>query len=125
MHVNVGGERLFVEVEGPKYEIDGNALAERPTLVLLHGGPGMDSSGLRETAREMAAYAQVVYYDHRGNGRSSGDDPEEWRLDRWADDVHDLCEVLGISRPIVIGGSFGGMVAMRYAGRHPDHPLAL
>jgi pimeloyl-ACP methyl ester carboxylesterase len=125
MYVRVNGVRLFVEVEGPKFEIDGPALVERPTVVMLHGGPGMDGSSLRESARQMTEYAQVVYYDHRGNGRSEGDVAEDWRLDCWADDVYGLCETLGIDRPIVQGGSFGGMVAMHYAARHPDHPLAL
>jgi proline iminopeptidase len=36
-----------------------------------------------------------------------------------------LCDTLGIQRPIVFGGSFGGFVAMSYATRHPSHPAAL
>jgi pimeloyl-ACP methyl ester carboxylesterase len=33
-----------------------------------------------------------------------------------------LCDVLGIEKPIVYGASFGGMVALAYATRHPEHP---
>jgi proline iminopeptidase len=47
---------------------------------------------------------------------------EALKLDDWADDVKDFCDALGIDRPIVMGHSFGGMVAMAYAIRHPDHP---
>jgi proline iminopeptidase len=36
--------------------------------------------------------------------------------------VRGFCDALGIERPIVLGNSFGGMVAMAYASRHPDHP---
>src|SRR5207244_3479864 len=40
----------------------------------------------------------------------------------WADDVRGFCDTVGIDRPIVMGNSFGGMVAMAYAARHPEHP---
>jgi proline iminopeptidase len=38
---------------------------------------------------------QIVYFDHRGNGRSSGVDPEHWTLAQWGDDVKGLCDALG------------------------------
>ncbi len=51
--------------------------------------------------------------------------PEDWTLAQWADDIRRLCETLGIERPIVMGSSFGGIVAQAYATRHPDHPAKL
>jgi len=66
-----------------------------------------------------------VYFDHRGNGRSDHGDPAKWNLAQWGDDVRAFCEALEIERPIVVGVSFGGMVAMSYATRHPDHPAKL
>lgn len=36
-----------------------------------------------------------------------------------------FCDALGIGHPAVLGWSFGGMVAMAYAARHPDHPAKL
>ena len=36
-----------------------------------------------------------------------------------------LCDALGIEKPIVLGGSFGGFVAQSYATRHPGHPAKL
>lgn len=71
---------------------------------------------------------QVVYLDHRGSGRSrggGGSDPATWTLEQWSDDVAAFCDELGISRPIVYGQSFGGMVAQTYATRHPGHAGAL
>jgi pimeloyl-ACP methyl ester carboxylesterase len=70
----------------------------------------------------LADIVQVVYLDHRGNGRSGGDDPATWNLAQWGDDVRAFCDVLGIDKPIVYGASFGGMVALSYATRHPEHP---
>ncbi|MGO9876863.1 MAG: alpha/beta fold hydrolase [Acidimicrobiia bacterium] len=100
-------------------------MRERPTLVLLHGGPGFDHSSFKPDYGCLAEVAQIVYLDHRGNGRSDRGDPSDWRLDVWADDVRAFCDALGIERPIVLGWSFGGMVAMAYVARHPDHPAKL
>jgi proline iminopeptidase len=115
--------RLFVDVDGPGVVTSGAVMRERPTLVLLHGGPAMDSSVFRGSGLDrLTDVAQVVFYDHRGAGRSDRRSAEEWNLDTWADDVVALCDVLGIVKPIVLGSSFGGMVAQRYLARHPDHP---
>ncbi len=98
-------------------------MSQRPTLLMLHGGPAMDSSLFEGSGLEdLTDIAQVVVYDHRGAGRSDWRSPNEWTLDTWADDVVRLCDVLGIVKPIALGSSFGGMVAQRYLARHPDHP---
>ncbi len=127
MRVDIGGGvRLFVDVVGSSLEPTRDEMRERPTLLLLHGGPGMDHAGFRPYFDRFADTHQVVYYDHRGNGRSDGfDDPSGWDLDTWADDVVRLCDALGITEPVVLGNSFGGFVAMAYAARHPDHPAKL
>jgi proline iminopeptidase len=90
--------------------------------VLLHGGPGYDHSGFKPAFSRLADIAQIVYYDHRGHGRSDRRPPAEWTLDTFADDLVRLCDALGIVKPIVLGQSFGGFVAQRYIARHPGHP---
>ena len=119
------GQRLFVDVVGSKLALEGARMREKPTLIVMHGGPGFDHSGFRPDFDAFADVAQVVYIDHRGNGRSVPSDPKTWTLAQWGDDVLNLCEVLGIEKPIVLGQSFGGMVAQSYATRHPVHPGAL
>jgi proline-specific peptidase len=104
---------------------DGETMRERPTIVFVHGGPGFDHSMFKAFYSQMADIAQLVYYDHRGNGRSEDGPKERWTLDQWADDLRALCDTLGIERPIVFGTSFGGFVALNYAARHPDHPAKL
>ena len=126
MRVEIGGCRLFFDVEGAKLRPDGPRMREVPTLLLLHGGPGADHSIFKPAYSQLADIAQVVYFDHRGDGRSDGrDDAERWRLAQWGDDVKAMCDALEIERPIVMGVSFGGYVAMAYALRHPDHPAKL
>ena len=125
MHVSVNGVRLFFDVEGAKFVPAGPVMREKPTLLMLHGGPGFDHSIYKPAYSALADIAQIVYLDHRGNGRSEDGAKQRWNLAQWGDDVRAFCEVLGIVGPIVLGASFGGMVALAYATRHPDHPSKL
>jgi pimeloyl-ACP methyl ester carboxylesterase len=125
MHVLVNGVRLFFDVEGATLVPDGPAMREKPTLLLLHGGPGFDHSIYKPAYSALADLVQIIYLDHRGNGRSEDGPQESWNLAQWGDDVRTFCEVLGIEKPIVLGASFGGMVALAYATRHPAHPSRL
>jgi len=115
------GVRLFVDIEGAGLVPDGATMREKPTVVLLHGGPGYDHSGFKPAFSRLADVAQIVYYDHRGHGRSDRRPATEWTLDTFADDVVRLCDALGVVKPIVLGQSFGGFVAQRYIARHPAH----
>ncbi|WP_437903871.1 alpha/beta fold hydrolase [Sorangium sp. So ce327] len=122
MRVQAGDVRLFFDVEGAKLVPEGPAMRERPTVILLHGGPGGDHTEFVPFGSALAEVAQVVYLDHRGCGRSDRSGPERWNLETWADDVRAFCDALEIERPVVLGNSFGGMVAQAYAARYPDHP---
>jgi pimeloyl-ACP methyl ester carboxylesterase len=124
MHVDIGTARIFFDTAGPEFAITGDRMARRPTLIVMHGGPGFDHSTLRPYFDRFADTHHVLYIDHRGNGRSTGE-PSTWTLAQWGDDVKAICDALGIEEPIVYGNSFGGMVAMAYAARHPDHPAKL
>jgi pimeloyl-ACP methyl ester carboxylesterase len=125
MFISVNGVRLFFDVEGAKLVPDGPVMREKPVLLMLHGGPGADHSIYRPAYSALADVAQIVYLDHRGNGRSEDGPRESWNLAQWGDDVRAFCDALGIVDPIVLGASFGGMVAMAYATRHPAHPSKL
>jgi pimeloyl-ACP methyl ester carboxylesterase len=116
------GVLLFVDIEGAGLVPDGARMRDKPTLLLLHGGPGYDHSGFKPLFSRLADIAQIVYVDHRGHGRSDRRPASEWTLNTFADDVVRLCDALGITKPIVLGQSFGGFVAQRYIARHPAHP---
>ncbi len=125
MFVDLDGQRIFFDVVGSKLQPYGPRMREKPTLIVMHGGPGFDHSGLRGDFDGFADIAQVIYIDHRGNGRSVPSDQRTWTLAQWGDDIRAFCDALGIRKPIVLGQSFGGMVAQSYATRHPEHPRAL
>lgn len=121
MRVSIGDTRLFVDVEGLGLVPDGRTMRTKPTLILLHGGPGFDHSSFKPQWSQFTDIAQVVYYDHRGQGRSDRSVPDTWNLKQWAADLVALCDALEIVEPIVYGVSFGGIVALQYLVDHPTH----
>ncbi len=125
MQIEVNGTVLFFDSVGSQFEPIGREMREKPTLLMLHGGPGADHSIYRPFFDQLADVACIIYLDHRGQGRSAPSSQEHWNLTQWGDDVHAFCEALGILAPVVFGHSFGGMVALAYATRHPGHPSGL
>jgi pimeloyl-ACP methyl ester carboxylesterase len=122
MYADVKGTRLWFDVDGPALIPDGVEMRRRPTVVLLHGGPGsFDHSYFKPDFGRLAQVAQVVYLDLPGHGRSDWGDPASWSFELCADKVRGLCDALGIASPVVYGHSLGGFVAMVYATRHPGH----
>jgi pimeloyl-ACP methyl ester carboxylesterase len=114
------GTRLYFDVAGIGLVPEGPTMRERPVLICLHGGPGFDHSMLKSSLAPLADAAQVVFPDHRGQGRSDQSSPEHWNLDTWIQDVVDFCDALELERPVILGQSFGGVVALGVAIRHPE-----
>jgi pimeloyl-ACP methyl ester carboxylesterase len=126
VHVEVNGTRLWFDVDGAGLVPEGAGMRRRPTVVLVHGGPGgYDHSYFKPAFGRLAAHAQVVYLDLRGHGRSAWGDPAAWSFEVCADDLRAFCDALGIVRPVVYGHSMGGFVAMLYGARHPGHAAGL
>ncbi len=125
MKVSIGDIRLWFDVLNAGLVTDGPGMREKPVLLCLHGGPGFDHTDFKDLIEPLCDVAQIVLYDHRAMGRSDDCDRSLWNLAQWADDVHSFCAALGIERPVVLGWSFGGMVAQVYAARYPDEPAGL
>lgn len=126
MRVQVNGTELWFDVDGTGLVPDGARMRRRPTVLVVHGGPGgYDHSYLSAHFGPLTAHAQVVYLDLRGHGRSARVPVADWTFEACAEDLPAFCDVLGIADPVVLGHSFGGCVALLYAARHPDHPAGL
>jgi pimeloyl-ACP methyl ester carboxylesterase len=120
--IDVNGTRLWFDVDGPALVPDGSEMRERPTVVLVHGGPGVwDHSYFKPDFAPLVEHAQVVYLDLRGHGRSDWGDAAAWSFEACADDIRGFCDTLGIRRPIVFGHSMGGPIVLLYGARHPGH----
>src|SRR5215813_9263091 len=111
MELLVNGTTLFCESVG----------AGRPCLC-LHGGPGTDASGLARTLAPLAAELglRLIFYDHRGHGRSEWVAVEQCTQDQLVADVEGVRLTLGLGPVHVLGISWGGFLGLMYATRHPD-----
>ena len=126
MHIDVNGTRLWFDVDGPGLVPGDTEMLQRPTVLLVHGGPGVyDHSYFKPEFGALAAHAQVVYLDLRGHGRSDWGDAGAWSFETCADDVRMFCDAVGIARPVVFGHSMGGPVVLLYGARHPGHAAGL
>lgn len=122
MQIEVNGTRLWFDVDGLALVPDGDAMRQRPSLVLLHGGPGaFDHTYFKPHFTDFSAIAQVIYLDLRDHGRSARHDAAAWSFQVCADDVRAFCDAIGLVRPIVLGHSMGGFVAILYGACHPGH----
>jgi len=120
MYLKVNGTHLFFDVVGSGLQPTEEAMKPKPTLIALHGGPGFDHSYLRQDLDPLGEVAQVIYVDLRGQGRSARQSNEYYQVGIMADDIADFCAELGIEKPVVLGHSFGGFVALSLVLRHPD-----
>jgi proline-specific peptidase len=100
--------------------IGGGAAQERTPLLILHGGPGVPHDYLENLEALASAQQQVVFYDQLGCGRSDQpDDPARWQLPRFVAEVDRVREALGLESVIILGQSWGGMLAIEYALGQP------
>ena len=110
--VPVQGGRIYVRVNG---RLDG----PRPPLLMIHGGPGGTHAAFLN-ALPLADERAVILYDQLDSGRSDvPNDPANWRVGRFVDEVDAIRRALSLARLHVLGASWGGTVALEYAARRP------
>jgi pimeloyl-ACP methyl ester carboxylesterase len=108
--VKVGGSRLHY-VECGRGE---------PAIVILHGNGTMLqdilASGLIE---RLAPFHRVVMFDRPGFGHSTRSRGRIWTPGAHARVLREACDRLGLHRPVVVGHSWGTLVALALALRDP------
>lgn len=89
-------------------------------VIYLHGGPGYNSSTFEvTTALELANNDYfVVVYDRRGEGRSANN--ADYTFEQTHSDLLGIMDSLNIESTVLIGHSFGGMVAVTFAEKYQD-----
>ena len=120
MHAQVRDTTLFFDIEGAGLVPDGPVMRQLPVAMVIHGGPGGDHTGFKPAMSPLSSTMQLVYFDHRGQGRSAKGDPARYTLDENVEDMEALRRLLGLGPIVSIGTSYGGMVAMAHAARYPE-----
>jgi proline iminopeptidase len=105
------GIRLYYRVEGAGPE----------TLIVVHGGPGFSLESIRADLAPLAVHRRIIYYDQRGNGRSSLiDDPAALAVPRHIADLEAIRRHFGLEKMVLLGNSWGGLLISAYAAAYPD-----
>ncbi|EKQ67974.1 putative hydrolase or acyltransferase of alpha/beta superfamily [Leptolyngbyaceae cyanobacterium JSC-12] len=121
MRAKIRDTEIYFDVEGAGLVPDGAQMKEKPVAFLVHGGPGADHTSFKPTFSPLSKKMQLVYFDHRGQGRSQRGDKATYTLDNNVEDMEALRQYLGLGKIVVIGASYGGMVALTYASRYPEN----
>lgn len=96
-------------------------LGEGRPIIVLHGGPAFDHSYLVPEMDRLARSFRVIYYDQRGRGRSVEDvGPEDVDISSEMEDLDEVRLHLGRGPVALLGHSWGGVLTMEYAIRHPE-----
>jgi len=117
VRIDVDGQKIHVVDLGPRD-------SQKPPIVLIHGA----SVNLRDMKMALgdalSADRRVILIDRPGRGYS--DRPSDgWRLDSQAELIHGVVETLGVEKPIIVGQSLGGAVALSYALQYQDEMSGL
>ena len=114
-----GLKKGFVDIKDGKlyYEEEGQGIP----LVLLNPGPGGSHNFFHPYFSRLKNIARIIYYDARGSGKSSADDTGvTYTIKQAVEDLEDLRKHLKIDQWMVLGWSFGGLLAQCYALTYPD-----
>ncbi|WP_290653674.1 alpha/beta fold hydrolase [Aquisalimonas sp.] len=96
-----------------------------PTVVLCNGIMGTLEGWERQLPAIERLGLNALRFEYRGQWRSALTRPWPWSFDTHAEDLAALLTELGVARCHVVGTSYGGFVAMRFAARYPERTMSL
>jgi len=108
------GTQLYVKKSG-----------EGPLCIFVHGGPGAWSGSFEKLkGKNLEKKLAMVYYDQRGCGRS-GKSTTDYSLERMVNDIEAVREHYQADKIYLLSHSFGGILALNYAIKYPEHVQGL
>jgi proline iminopeptidase len=126
--VGTGGIRR-IEIDTPKgkFRVWTKRVGNNPSLkvLTLHGGPAATHEYFEIFDTHLpAAGIEYYYYDQLGSAYSDQPDhPSLWTIERFAEEVEQVRKALGLTKEnfVLHGHSWGGILAIEYALRHPEN----
>lgn len=103
-----------------KYKISGKGEA----CIYIPGGPGQGYPSFELMGgNNLEKNMQMVYMDQRGSGESGTS--ENYHLDKMIQDIEELRQYLKLKKIFLLAHSFGGIIAVSYAKKYPQHTKGL
>ncbi len=96
-----------------------------PTLIVLHGGPGISHDYMLGLASLANSQLRVVFYDQRQVGLSTGIAASSEPMQEWADDLDAVRQAVGSERVHLLGHSAGGFAAIAYGSIYPQRTQSI
>jgi proline iminopeptidase len=121
MRAKIRDTEIYFDVDGCSLVVEEQGIRQKPVAFIIHGGPGVDHTSYKPCFSPLVHHLQLVYFDHRGQGRSARGPKETYTLDNNVDDMEALRQYLGLEKIVLIGSSYGGMVALSYAVKYPQN----
>jgi proline iminopeptidase len=122
-----GSRQIPISTPAGEFNVWTKRVGNNPEVkvLLLHGGPGCTAEGWEGVDTQFpAAGIEYYYYDQLGSYRSDQpDDDSLWELDRFVDEVEQVRRALDLNADnfVLMGQSWGGILAMEYALTHQEH----
>jgi len=104
-----------------------NESEHKTPILCLHGGPGFSHHCMLDL-EALAADHPVILYDQSGcgNSKTTTDDAfDNWSFDHYLTELEEFIDALGYEKVILLGYSWGGTLALKYASLHQDKLEAL
>ena len=121
MYAVLNGAKIYFDITGLQYVTDGPVMRERPVCLCFAGGPGCSHIGYINNIAKLSEYMQMIFIDDRSTGKSERRDLSESTLEQNAADGEALRQYLGLDKIFVLGQSYGGMTAQKYAIDYQEH----
>lgn len=107
-YISINGNLLFHNLYNEK--------GKKTPIIVLNGGPGGAYIGYYKHIRDLATKSDrpMLFYDQVGGGKSQveGKESSFWVMETWIDELMEIVEHFGFQEVILLGHSFGGMLAI-------------
>ena len=117
-------EEGYVEAENAKLYY--KSIGEGEPIIIVHGGPGLSHNYLLPHLNSLSENNQLIFYDQRGSGMSEANvDSESITVNEFVKDIELIRTHFGFGKIHIIGHSWGGYLAMKYAINNPNNVRSL